>query len=63
MEIKVALGRWPKLRRTSGSIVESFVCKAVEVKPSCSLEPTLEVIVLQLISARLSDFVLGGGVR
>jgi hypothetical protein len=49
--------------QTSGSIVESFICKAVEVEPLHSLEPTLEVIVLRSIGARLSDFVLGNGVK
>jgi hypothetical protein len=43
-ESEVMLGMWLKLwQRMSGSIVENFICKVVEIM--CSLEPTIEVIV------------------
>jgi hypothetical protein len=42
--------------------VKSLIGQSIEVKPS-GLKPTLEIIVLRLICARLCDFVLSGGVE
>jgi hypothetical protein len=47
--------------RTSGSVLECFIWKLR--LNLCSLEPTLEVIVLQLIGARLGNLILGGGAK
>jgi hypothetical protein len=56
------LGGW-SCDRTSRGVVKHLVCQSVKVKPLCSLEPALEIIVLWSISARRSDIVLGGGMK
>jgi hypothetical protein len=43
--------------------VESFICKAIEIEPTCSLEPTIGIIVIWLICTTLSDLILDSGVK
>jgi hypothetical protein len=43
--------------------VKGLIGQSIKIKPSCSLKPTLEIVVPWLICARLCDFVLSGGVE
>jgi hypothetical protein len=49
--------------RSSRGVVRSLVGQSIEVEPLCGLKPTLEIVVLRSICARLCDFVLSGGVE
>jgi hypothetical protein len=43
--------------------VKILIGQLIEVEPSCGLKPTLEIVVLWSICARLCDFVLRSGVE
>jgi hypothetical protein len=47
----------------SQGVVKSLIGQLIEVEPLCGLKPTLEIVVLWSICARLCNFVLSGGVE
>jgi hypothetical protein len=47
----------------SRCVTECLIGESVEIESMCGLKPTLEIIVLWLICARLCNFVLSGGVE